>query len=44
MYPQYQCHALRGRVIIGAGIHWDLEAARPANANWASVFSHQCNW
>lgn len=44
MYQQYQCHALWGRAIIGAGIHWDLEAVRPANANWANVFSHQCNW
>lgn len=44
MYQQYQCHALWGRAIIGAGIHWDLEAVRPANTNWADVLNHKCNW
>lgn len=41
---QYLCHALWGRTIIGAGINCDLELSRPANANYANVFAHRCNW
>lgn len=41
---QYLCHAIWGRAIIGSGFHWDLELSRPANANYANVFTHQCNW
>jgi hypothetical protein len=41
---QYLCHAIWGRAIIGAGVHWDLEAFRPTNGNYANVAAHRCNW
>jgi hypothetical protein len=44
LQQQYLCHAIWGRAIIGAGFHWDLEAARPPNANYANVLVHGCNW
>lgn len=44
MYQQYQCHAVWGRAIIGAGFNWDLEASRPTNADPLNVFKHRCNW
>jgi hypothetical protein len=41
---QYLCHAAWGRGLIGAGVHWDLELFRPANARYLNVAAHQCNW
>lgn len=44
LYQQYQCHALWGRAIIGAGFHWDIEAVRPAISDFLNVARHRCNW
>ncbi|WP_405219002.1 DUF2599 domain-containing protein [Agrococcus sp. Ld7] len=44
LQQQYQCHAVWGRAIIGAGFHWDLELSRPTNGNYLNVFAHRCNW
>lgn len=44
LQQQYQCHAVWGRAIIGAGFHWDLELSRPTNSNYLNVAAHRCNW
>jgi hypothetical protein len=43
---QYNCHVTFGYAFNLAGIHWDLEAARPSKSNWLtdSPWNHRCNW
>jgi hypothetical protein len=42
---QYVCHCRGGYAVWLAGVHWDLEAARPSKPNWPDkVMEHKCNW
>lgn len=44
LWQQYQCHVKYGYDHYHAGIHWDLELARPSNPDWSNVLEHGCNW
>lgn len=45
MKQQYDCHALFGYALWGAGIHWDMEWARGSNPTWREgITQHRCNW
>lgn len=42
---QYTCHVVFGYAVWLAGLHWDLEKARPNKSNWMdTALSHKCNW
>lgn len=42
---QYKCHVVFGYAVWLAGLHWDLEKARPNKTNWfTSAPRHKCNW